>query len=62
MDKDYPKAPSAEWLSKARERAIWIQGHTLKRTEQMEELLNYLDDKVSWVVSLIEEKECKELK
>jgi len=55
-----PKAPSAEWLSKARMMAQSLHKRELRRKEKMEKLVEYLDDEMSQVETSIREIESQE--
>ena len=52
-----PKGVSAEWRSKAREMALSLHEHEMRRKEKIEELLRHMDNEMSKVESLIWAKE-----
>jgi urease accessory protein UreF len=53
---DPPKVATAQWCLKARAKAAWLQQHKMRKADKMEELLQHLEDEISWVESLIERK------
>jgi len=55
-----PKAPSTEWLSKARMMAQSLYKREWRRKEKIEKLVRYLDDEMSRVETSIRETESQE--
>ena len=55
-----PKAPSTEWLSKARMMAQSLYKREWRRKEKIEKLVRYLDDEMSRVETSIREIESQE--
>ena len=53
---DPPKVATAQWCSKARVKAAWLQQHEMRKADKMEELLQHLEDEISRVESSIERK------
>ena len=52
-----PKGATAEWCSKAREMALSLHEHEMRRREKIEEILCYVDNEMSRVETLIWAKE-----
>ena len=56
-----PRAPSTEWISKARVMAQSLYKRELRRKEKIEKLVQHLDDEMSQVETLIWEIESQEM-